>query len=189
MPNRLNVEDHSDEIKDAIRRGIRDAIQDISHRIEELAIRNAPVGDGTGAGNLQRSIYANPVTRTTTGLRSIFGADADYAASQEFGSATKGEPFADRHPMVAPDWPTVPPGKRTWTKYEITPTNADALRFNVHEPNTGGTKTVFAQKVMHPGVEPQPFMRPAIDQVRLRDADDIVNENVQARLTSWIENR
>jgi phage gpG-like protein len=39
--------------------------------------------------------------------------------------------------------------------HEITPTDADALAFDI------GGETVFAHRVMHPGTPAQPFMRPA----------------------------
>lgn len=42
----------------------------------------------------------------------------------------------------------------------IRPIKRKALRFTIDN------KTIFAKKVMHPGTEAQPFMRPALDQVK-----------------------
>lgn len=60
---------------------------------------------------------------------------APYAKYIEYGTGSRGEY----------------PG----TAYTITPKNAKALRFEVQG------KVVYAKKVKHPGIRPQPFMRPA----------------------------
>jgi hypothetical protein len=42
--------------------------------------------------------------------------------------------------------------------HEITPDEAEALRFEVDD------EIVYTKRVMHPGTPPQPFMRPAVRQ-------------------------
>lgn len=42
----------------------------------------------------------------------------------------------------------------------IKPVNRKALKFKV------GNKIIFSKKVQHPGTEAQPFLRPALDQVK-----------------------
>ena len=43
----------------------------------------------------------------------------------------------------------------------IKPNQMKALKFKIDG------KTIFSKKVMHPGTEAQPYMRPALDQVKL----------------------
>lgn len=60
----------------------------------------------------------------------------EYGMYQEFGTASRGE------------WPGQP--------YTILPKKGKYLKFKVNG------KWVFAKKVTHPGVKPQPFLRPAV---------------------------
>lgn len=65
----------------------------------------------------------------------VISSPLDYAQYQEFGTGSRGE---------------VPTGP-----YVIEPKRAKALRFQVNG------RTVFAKRVVHPGVAPKPFLRPA----------------------------
>lgn len=58
--------------------------------------------------------------------------------------------------------------------YEIRPVRAKALRFE-----TAGGETVFAQKVDHPGVEAQPFMRPAIGEVTEQFTEALAEQGIR----------
>ena len=64
---------------------------------------------------------------------------ARYAKYMEYGTGSRGE-FGG-------------------SPYVITPKRASRLRFKV------GGKVVYAKKVVHPGVSPRPFMRPAAERV------------------------
>lgn len=77
----------------------------------------------------------NSITKVSLPMKVIVGPAALYGTFIEYGTGTKGE-F---------------PG----SMYEILPKNGSYLKFKV------GTKTVYARSVKHPGIRPQPFMRPA----------------------------
>ena len=53
-----------------------------------------------------------------------------------------------------------PPVEFGTSPHIIRPRNKKALKFKV------GNKTIFSKHVMHPGTEAQPFIRPAMDQVK-----------------------
>lgn len=55
--------------------------------------------------------------------------------------------------------------------HTITPNDADALNFEV-----GGSE-VFAQRVEHPGTEPQPFMRTAAEETQRRIDEAVQGAN------------
>ena len=74
------------------------------------------------------------------GDRAVLFATAPYAPYVEYGTGSRGE------------FPTGP--------YEIRPRRAQALRFEI------GGRTVFAKKVVHPGVRSRPFLRPAMEHAR-----------------------
>lgn len=80
--------------------------------------------------------------------------DVPYAPFMEFGTGTRGE-F---------------PG----TAYVIRPVKGTYLKFTVNG------KTIFTKKVVHPGVAPRPFLRPAFDRsladLAVRINDDAVSE-------------
>lgn len=56
--------------------------------------------------------------------------------------------------------------------HPITPDEKDALAF----PGDGGD-TVVVAKVNHPGTDPQPYFRPAINEVRLQGVDGFIRHN------------
>lgn len=75
---------------------------------------------------------------------------ADHAAATEYGSGLHGE---------------------RGEKYPIEAKNADYLQF----PGRDG-ETIYRKKVMHPGVEPQPFLRPGVREHRSELTDNIAAE-------------
>lgn len=70
-------------------------------------------------------------------LTAVIGPQAPYGAYQEFGTGSRGE-FGGQ-------------------PYEIRPKKSSYLVFTV------GGKKIFAKKVMHPGIPPHPYMRPAVE--------------------------
>lgn len=68
----------------------------------------------------------------------IIGPHVPYAPYMEFGTGSKSE-FGGQ-------------------PYEIKPKSGKYLKFQ------SNGKTVFVKKVMHPGVDPRPFMRPAVEE-------------------------
>lgn len=82
-------------------------------------------------GRLARSI----AVQAAPGRYVIGPNGVPYASFVEFGTGSRGE------------FPTGP--------YEIRPKNAYALAFKV------GNRTVFATSVVHPGIRPNPYVRPA----------------------------
>ncbi len=86
---------------------------------------------------------------TSGPLRVTVAATAPYGGFVEYGTGTRGE------------FPT--------GMYTIRPKNARLLRFKV------GGQTVFARSVQHPGIRPQPYIRPAaqrwVDSLGSRAAD------------------
>lgn len=57
--------------------------------------------------------------------------------------------------------------------HEITPTDAEALRFEIDG------EIVFSQSVDHPGNDPIPFFRPAVNEVRLQGVDGFIRHNTR----------
>lgn len=87
-------------------------------------------------GKLQSSIHAHWLTP----MKVEIGPEVLYGVYQEFGTGSRGE-F---------------PG----SVYEIRPKRpGGSLVFKI------GDKTVYAKVVKHPGVKPQPYMRPAFEKV------------------------
>lgn len=178
MPSKTEIQDNSDQIMQGIRTGMMKAMRDVADRIVELGIMYAPVGEGTGAGNLQRSISVSKFSVSQTGVEIEYGAHTEYAAAQEFGSAARGEPFVP-YTGQGQDWPTVPPGKQTWKPYKITPNERDYLRFEIDG------EVIFTKEVIHPGVKPQPYMRPAIDKVRFEEGEKLIKKRFKEQLAPF----
>lgn len=115
--------------------------------VAQRATRRAP----RLTGRLKRSItHGKPYKRKRTRWAIDVGTNVEYAAAQELGSGIHaegggGQPYPIRpvkKKALAFVWPDHPP--------HIEP-----------DPETG--KVVLA-KVMHPGVKPQPYLRPALNE-------------------------
>lgn len=115
---------------------VADAISEMTDEVEKLARRYAP----QDTGELVASIGAEKGNEGERFFGEVY-ATAPHAAVVEFGSW--------QHNVHQPKSGT----------YEIVPVHAKALRFEV------GGEVVFAQKVNHPGVAPQPFLGPAVDEM------------------------
>ena len=76
------------------------------------------------------------ITHEVSEGRLTISVGAQYGMFQEFGTASRGE------------FPGQP--------YKIRPKNGKYLKFKV------GKRTVYAKEVTHPGVYPQPYLRPAV---------------------------
>jgi HK97 gp10 family phage protein len=193
------VQDNRERIRQAVERGIKRGLLDIADRIAFLAWQNA--GSFTNSGDLQRSIstatnqgaaYNLEITRvkadgteqkertgervevpviipkrTDKGFSIEFGCYVPYAAAVEFGS--------NPH-VIEPD------PERTYVAGKLR-TNP-SLRFTLGD----GKQEVFAKRVMHPGTEPQPFMRPAIEQVR-KEAKAIMARAIREELKKSVPRR
>jgi hypothetical protein len=178
----VRIRDNRTILMDAIRRGAVKGIRDSADRIVELAKDRVPVS----TGNLERSIQAKPVRSSLTRVSAEFGAYSGYAAAVEFGTAGQGEPFGSAYisPVGADDWPLIPPGKKRFGPYKIRPRPPRrALRWvdnhGVH----------FAREVTHPGIQSQPYMRPAVDIVRHREAPRILRERIQGEIRRALKPR
>ena len=62
------------------------------------------------------------------------------------------------------------------TPHTIEPDEADALRWE----DASGVH--FAAKVDHPGIDPKPFFRPAVNEVRLQGPGGFIKHNTQLEL-------
>jgi HK97 gp10 family phage protein len=91
----------------------------------------------------------NSISYRVSGKELIIGPHVPYAPYMEFGTGSKSE-FGGN-------------------AYEIKPKSGQYLKFQV------GGKTVFTKKVMHPGIEPRPFMRPAVEEVMGELADKLAD--------------
>lgn len=55
--------------------------------------------------------------------------------------------------------------------HTITPDSAEVLRFEI------GGEVIYTDEVNHPGTDPQPFFRPAVNEVRLQGVDGFIRHN------------
>ena len=185
------VEDNRDKIIAALRKGIERGLLDIADRIAQVAIENAD--RFTKSGDLQRSIVSVmnqgnsfnvkvtrfdadgneveeeglkvevpslDITRTERGFSVEFGCFVPYAAAVEFGT----------NPHII-----VPDPQRTHIAGK--PRTNPHLRFG----KGGKGDETFTKRVMHPGTSPQPFMRPAIEQVK-REAGGLMRRAIATEL-------
>lgn len=140
MPQVKKIDNKAKIIK-AMTRGAKAGLEDVADAFVREARQRAPVKHG----DLARGIIRDPVEVGEETVKTAVRATEPYSAATEYGSATRGEANA--------------PGKKTRRKYPIVPKTRKALRWKE------GGKEVFAAKVMHPGVRPQPYMRPALDSI------------------------
>lgn len=148
---------------------------DVADRIVEIAKAKARVKTGT----LERSISRDPVYQEGESFVTDVGArKTQYAASVEWGSGERGEPIGSTYigPFGTISGEINPPGKKAFGKYPIRPISKQYLRFTVNG------RTVFAKEVWHPGVRARPFLRPAMDSIRMTEARYIWAERIKTEL-------
>lgn len=172
---RVRLADNATRIKEAFAQGSMEGVRDAMDRIVELAKERVPVKHGT----TQRMISAGPVSRKGKRIQGKFGAYAPNSAALEWGTAGRGEPIGSTYhsPVGVNDWPRMPPGKRTFAPYIIKP--IPPRKFLRWEDERG---VHFRRQVTHPGIEASPFMRPAIDIVRVREGPRIIAARIERRL-------
>lgn len=149
--------DNREKIRKAIYKGAKKGLEDVADAFVREARQRAPVK----RGDLARGIIRDPVETTEESVKTAVRSTEPYAAATEYGSATRGEASA--------------PGKKTRKKYPIVPKRRKALRWKE------GGKEVFASKVMHPGVRPQPHMRPAGDAIE-PEAPSMISKKIAMEL-------
>jgi len=59
------------------------------------------------------------------------------------------------------------------SRHTITPDNAEVLRFEIDG------EVIYTDEVQHPGTDPQPFFRPAVNEVRLQGVDGFIRHNTR----------
>lgn len=57
--------------------------------------------------------------------------------------------------------------------HTITPDNAEVLRFEIDG------EVIYTDEVQHPGTDPQPFFRPAVNEVQLQGTDGFIRHNTR----------
>jgi HK97 gp10 family phage protein len=113
--------------------------------VAQRATRRAP----RLTGRLKRSItHGKPYKRGRTGWAIDVGTNVEYARAQELGSGIHAEGGGQPYPI------------RPVKKKALAFVWPDAPAHIKPSPETG--KVVLA-KVMHPGVKPQPYLRPALN--------------------------
>jgi len=59
------------------------------------------------------------------------------------------------------------------SRHTITPDDADVLRFEIDGD------VIYTDEVQHPGTDPQPFFRPAVNEVQLQGTDGFIRHNTR----------
>jgi len=59
------------------------------------------------------------------------------------------------------------------SRHTITPDNAEVLRFEIDG------EVIYTDEVQHPGTDPQPFFRPAVNEVQLQGVDGFIRHNTR----------
>lgn len=149
-------------LKAKVENGAKNGLLLAGNLIAQRATRKAPID----TGRLKRSITRSNPKKEGTRWTITIGTNVEYARAQEFGSglhATRGPKkkikiSPKRKKALAFKWPNAPSGL---------------------EPSKSG-KHVFLS-VMHPGVKPQPYLRPALEESR-EDATKIIGNAIVGAL-------
>jgi hypothetical protein len=196
MPRRRRVgnvdwEDNSEEIRRAIAKAVKRGLNDIADRIVELAKERVP----GQSYNLFRSIQRGTIEETRYGFAFEYGAYAPYAAMVEYGTGMAGEPVGSKYRSPVQGkviWPKDPPGKRVYGR--IYPRYAKVLAWvdpGERRPTTKqGWRDAKKRGVAHfrpwvRGQQAQPFMRPAVDIVRVQESEDILYQALKQYLSPF----
>lgn len=166
------------KIENGVRRGLLLSGQLVAQR----ATRKAP----RLTGRLKRSIIQGLPYASGPGRWAVdVGTNVEYARAQEFGSGLYG-PKKQRYPIyprrgkvLAFDWPNAPASLKYAGQLETTSTGMLVAKKGVAKART---KFVFAY-VMHPGVPPHPYLRPALKESR-GDARRLILVSVAGSLRS-----
>lgn len=164
MPDNPSFIDNRPEFKEAINRAMKKALVDTADEIIEKAQTMAPIDTGNLARSIQKEMEWDEDEQGAMTFNIELGAYAPYALAVEFGTAGRGEPFTRRVWPGRGDWPVIPPGKRRYGPYPI----HNAFGKNI--------------TVWHPGIYPQPYMRPAIDMTRMQDLEKILRRAFKQEL-------
>lgn len=163
----------------ALNAAARKGVGDVADRIVEHAKSRVRVKTGT----LERSITRYPVEQESGSFTSVFGAfRTTYASAIEWGSGEAGEPLGSTYigPFGGIASDAIPPGKTAFKKYPIRPKNGEFLRFEVNG------RVIFVREVWHPGIRAHPYMRPAVDIVRVVEFLPIMGERIKQELTKTL---
>lgn len=170
------VEHRADEMHEALQDGLWRFLDEAANTIVDRAKKNAPVE----TGELRDSIERQAIEREPEGESVEIGAYAEYASPIEWGSAGKGEPLREGHTSdnIHTQYPLIPPNKVRWGPYPLNP--KPPSQFLIFKVEDGWVTT---DEVIHPGIDPQPFMRPAIDRtisdMVWSDVDYLIHREVQ----------
>ena len=158
MPEGYSFKNNIKKIQKAMVVGIIKGIEDLGDLICEYAMQQVPVQ----TGNLMRSISANKNMGALIKL-----SDKDYVTVPvNFAKVHKDGRVTFEVGAYAPYAAAVEFGSKP---HVIRPKNKEML----HWKGVNGEK-FFAFKVNHPGTDPQPFMRPAIDEVKGKKSMDLI---------------
>ena len=150
----------------AIARGQYKGIDAVGNLFIQQAKRKAPVDKG----DLARSImYEGPYNDGPWVMYVVAGPTVEYGAAQEFGSG-----LHHRDPAKRAKYPILP-GAVTGKS------SAKVLAFKwpggpkPHPAYNAELDMYFFAKVMHPGVKPQPYLRPALEELRPKIANLVLS--------------
>lgn len=130
----IDLRQLADDLAHASGQGIEQVATQLIHETAQKVQQYAAAAAPRDTGRLAGSITIRWISK----LEAEVSPTVPYGVYQEFGTASRGE-FRGQ-------------------PYEIRPKSAKALVFQVNG------RTVFARKVIHPGVKAQPYMRPAAIQ-------------------------
>lgn len=141
----------------------------------DLVVQRASDGAPVDTGRLARSIHRDEVEEIAPFVVStLAGSNVEYARAQELGSGLHADPEF------------LPEGQSP-ERYPIEPVFAKALAFEWpggpkdHPAYDAESGLFFFARVMHPGVQAQPYLRPAARET-LADGRRLVMEAVRVEL-------